>query len=76
MTAMQLTRTTNIVEASSAEAFPRPASDGVWLIDGIENNPDAPEMRQMARIPNKYALSVQSIIGAMRIEYAAFSITS
>lgn len=74
---MQLTRTTNIVDASSAEGVPRPTNDGVWLIDDIANNLDAPKMHQMARKPNSYAISVQSIIGATQNRHGeTFSIFS
>jgi len=58
----------------SAGTFPRPTSDGVWPIDDKADNLDAPEMHPMARKPRNYAISVQSIIGAVQMEYASFSI--
>jgi len=58
----------------SAGTFPRPTSDGVWLIDEKTNNLGAPEMHQMTRQPRNYANSVQSIKGAIQMEYAPFSI--
>ena len=72
-TMMQVSRTTTL-STRSAETFPRPTSNGVWLIDDIADNLDAPEMHQMARKPHSYAISAQFIIWTIQMEYAPFSI--
>jgi hypothetical protein len=70
---MQLTRTTTL-STRFRRNVPRPTSDGVWLVDDKATIFIAPEMHQMVGKPRSYAISVQSIIGAIQIEYAALSI--
>jgi hypothetical protein len=58
----------------SAGTFPHPTSDEVWPIDEKVDGLGAPKMHQAARNPRRYAHSVQSIIGAIQMEYAPCSI--